>query len=194
MPSELLSAFILLALVVDPFGNVPVVNAMLARVPDARRRLVILRECLLAAATLAFFMVFGRWVLDVMHLSESSLSIAGGVILFMIAIRMVFGYPEGIFGPVARGEPFIVPLAIPLIAGPSAIATVMLMANRTPEKLGMFAAALGGTMVLTALVLLAGARLQRWLGDQAMQAIERLTGLILTAIAVEMTLGGIRDF
>ena len=194
MPSELLSAFILLALVVDPFGNVPVVNAMLARVAPARRRLVIVRECLIAALTLGFFMVFGRWVLDVMHLSESALSIAGGVILFMIAIRMVFGYPEGIFGPVARGEPFIVPLAIPLIAGPSAIATVMLMANRTPEKLGMFSAALAATMVLTALVLLAGARLQRWLGDQAMQAIERLTGLILTAIAVEMTLGGIRDF
>jgi MarC family membrane protein len=194
MPSELLSAFILLALVVDPFGNVPVVNAMLAKVAPRRRRLVIVRECLIAAVTLGFFMVFGHRVLDVMHLSESALSIAGGVILFMIAIRMVFGYPEGIFGPVARGEPFIVPLAIPLIAGPSAIATVMLMANRTPEKLGMFAAALGATMLLTALVLLAGARLQRWLGDQAMQAIERLTGLILTAIAVEMTLGGIRDF
>jgi MarC family membrane protein len=194
MPSELLSAFILLALVVDPFGNVPVVNAMLAKVAPARRRGVIVRECLIAAVTLGFFMVFGRKVLDVMHLSQSALSIAGGVILFMIAIRMVFGYPEGLFGPVARGEPFIVPLAIPLIAGPSAIATVMLMANRTPEKLGMFAAALGATMLLTAIVLLSGARLQKWLGDQAMQAIERLTGLILTAIAVEMTLGGIRDF
>src|ERR1043165_5023094 len=113
MPSELLSAFILLALVIDPFGNVPVVNAMLAKVPAPRRRRVIVRECLIAAATLGLFMVFGTRVLDVMHLSESALSIAGGVILFMIDIRMVFGYPEGISGPVARGEPFIVPLAIP---------------------------------------------------------------------------------
>src|SRR3954463_1689089 len=181
MPSELLSAFILLALVVDPFGNVPVVNAMLARVAPRRRRLVIVRECAIAAFTLAFFMVFGRVVLDVMHLSQSALSIAGGVILFMIAVRMVFGYPEGIFGPLARGEPFIVPLAIPLIAGPSALATVMLMANRAPEKMGMFAVALAATMVLTAAVLLAGARLQRLMGDQAMQAVERLMGLILTA-------------
>lgn len=194
MPSELLSAFILLALVIDPFGNVPVVNAMLAKVAPRRRRWVIVRECAIAALTLGFFMVFGRWVLEVMHLSEGSLSIAGGVILFMIAVRMVFGYPEGIFGPVARGEPFIVPLAIPLIAGPSALATVMLMANRAPEKMGMFAAALGATMAMTTAVLLAGARLQRLMGDHAMQAIERLMGLILTAIAVEMTLAGIRDF
>ena len=183
-----------MALVIDPFGNVPIVNAMLAKVPAGRRRMVIVRECLIAFGTLALFMAFGRKVLDVMHLSESSLSIAGGVILFMIAIRMVFGYPEGIFGPVARGEPFIVPLAIPLIAGPSAIATIMLMANRAPEKLVMWGAALTATMLLTTAVLLSGAWLQRRLGDQAMQAIERLTGLILTAIAVEMTLTGIRAF
>jgi MarC family membrane protein len=194
MPSELLSAFILMALVIDPFGNVPVVNAMLARVPERRRRVVIVRECLIAFATLGAFMVFGRKVLDLMHLSESALSIAGGVILFMIAIRMVFGSPEGIFGPVTRDEPFIVPLAIPLIAGPSALATIMLMANRSPEKLLMWSAALTVTMVFTTLVLVFGARLQRLMGDQAMQAIERLMGLILTAIAVEMTLGGIRTF
>ena len=194
MPSELLSAFILLALVVDPFGNVPLVNAMLAEVPAARRRVVIVREVLIAFVTLALFMVFGRKVLDFMHLSETSLSIAGGVILFMIAIRMVFAHPEGAFGPHTRGEPFIVPLAIPLIAGPSALATVMLMATREPQKLGMWAAALTAALVLTMAILLAGEWLQRRMGAQAMQAIERLMGLILTAIAVEMTLSGIRAF
>jgi MarC family membrane protein len=194
MPSELLSAFILLALVTDPFGNVPLVNAMLAGVPPPRRRLVILREVLIAFATLALFMLFGRKVLDFMHLSETSLSIAGGVILFMIAIRMVFAHPEGAFGPQTRGEPFIVPLAIPLIAGPSALATVMLMATREPQKLGMWAAALTASMAFAAVVLLAGEWLQRRMGPQAMQAIERLMGLILTAIAVEMTLSGIRAF
>jgi MarC family membrane protein len=194
MPSELLSAFILMALVIDPFGSVPLVNAMLARVPEARRRRVIVRECLIAFVTLAIFMVFGRRVLDLMHLSESALSIAGGVILFMIAIRLVFGYPEGAFGPVPAGEPFIVPLAIPLIAGPSALATVMLMGKREPEKLLTWGIALSVTMAFTTLLLLAGARLQRVMGAQVMQAIERLMGLILTAIAVEMLLGGIRDF
>lgn len=192
--SEFFSAFVLLALVIDPFGNVPLVNSMLAEVAAARRIRVIVRECLLAFALLALFMVFGRTLLELMHLSETSLSIAGGVILFMIAIRMVFAHPEGAFGPHSRGEPFIVPLAIPLIAGPSALATVMLMASREPAKLGMWMAALAAAMLLTTLVLAIGDRLQRLMGDAAMKAVERLTGLILTAIAVEMLLGGIRAF
>lgn len=195
MPSEFLSAFVLLALVIDPFGNVPLVNAMLEKVPPERRRFVILREVLIAFAILAFFMFFGREVLRLMHLSESSLSIAGGVILFMIAIRMVFGDPEGAFGAHShRGEPFIVPLAVPLIAGPSALATVMLMATREPHAPGIWLGALTLAIAVGAAVLLAGERLQRWLGESAMQAIERLMGLVLTAIAVEMLLGGIRAF
>jgi MarC family membrane protein len=194
MTTEILSAIILLTLVTDPFGNVPMVNAMLAGVSARRRVAVILRECAIAFVILMGFMLGGRKVLDLMHLSETSLSIAGGVILFMIAIRMVFAHPEGAFGPQAQGEPFIVPLAIPLIAGPSALATVMLMATREPEKLGMWAVAITVTMALAALILVMGNVLERWLGDRAMQAIERLMGLILTAIAVEMLLGGIRAF
>jgi MarC family membrane protein len=194
MPSEFVSAVILLTLVADPFGNVPLVNAMLGRVESPRRVRVILRECLIAFAILAAFMVGGRSLLAIMHLSETSLSIAGGVILFMIAIRMVFGRLEGVFGTPSQGEPFIVPLAIPLIAGPSALATVMLMASREPQRILMWAGALTAAMALTTLVLLLGERLQRRMGDAAMQAIERLMGLVLTAIAVEMLLGGIREF
>jgi small neutral amino acid transporter SnatA (MarC family) len=107
---------------------------------------------------------------------------------------MVFGDTEGAFGPMGSGEPLIVPLAIPLIAGPSALATIMLMATREPQNMGMWAGALAITMAVVTIVLLSGERLQRWLGDKAMQAIERLMGLILTAIAVEMLLGGIREF
>jgi len=194
MTGEFLSAIVLLTLVVDPFGNVPLVNAMLADVPPARRRIVIVRECAIATGILAAFMLGGHALLDLMHLSETSLSIAGGVILFMIAIRMVFAHPEGAFGPTQRGEPLIVPLAIPLIAGPSALATIMLMATREPQNMAMWAGALATTMAIATLVLLSGERLQRALGERAMQAIERLMGLILTAIAVEMLLGGIREF
>lgn len=194
MTIEILSAIILLTLVTDPFGNVPLVNAMLAGVPPGRRRLVIVRECAIAFVILMAFMLGGHKFLEVMHLSETSLSIAGGVILFMIAIRMVFAHPEGAFGLHSQGEPFIVPLAVPLIAGPSALATVMLMATREPAKLGMWAVAITVTMLLAALVLVMGDRLQRWLGDRAMQAVERLMGLILTAISIEMLLGGIREF
>jgi MarC family membrane protein len=194
MPAEFVSAVVLLLLVTDPFGNVPLVNAMLAGVPAPRRRLVILRECAIAFALLVTFMLFGHEFLKVMHLSETSLTIAGGVILFMIAIRMVFPGTGGALAGEPQGEPFIVPLAIPFIAGPSALATVMLMATREPAKLGMWALAITVSLVLVTLILLAGERLQRLMGDRLMQAIERLMGLILTAMAVEMLLGGIRAF
>lgn len=194
MNNEFLSAVILLTLVADPFGNMPLVNAMLGGVPEARRRLVVVRECLIAYGLLLVFMFGGHGFLALMHLSQTSLSIAGGVILFMIAIRMVFAKLDGTFGEKAGSEPFIVPLATPLIAGPSALATVMLMASRDPDKVGMWAAAITVTMVITTVVLLAGTRLHRWLGEHAMHAIERLMGLILTAIAVEMLMAGIRDF
>lgn len=192
--SELFSAFVLLALVIDPFGNVPIVNAMLVDVAPARRRIVIMRECFIAFAILALFMGFGREILGVMQLSESALSIAGGVILFMIAIRMVFGHPEGAFGPHKPGEPFIVPLAVPLIAGPSAAAAVMLMATREPDKLDLWFGALVAAMTVATVVLAAGERLQRTMGERVMHALERLMGLVLTALAIELLLGGIRAF
>ena len=194
MNNEFLSAVILLTLVADPFGNMPLVNAMMGSVAESRRRRVIVRECLIAYALLLLFMFGGQSVLALMRLSQTSLSIAGGVILFMIAIRMVFAKLDGTFGEKDGGEPFIVPLATPLIAGPSALATVMLMASREPAHVGMWAAAITVTMVITTLVLAAGQRLHRLLGDHAMHAIERLMGLILTAIAVEMLMAGIREF
>jgi MarC family membrane protein len=194
MDNEFLSAVIILTLVADPFGNMPLVNAMLGSVAESRRRFIVVRECLIAYVLLLLFMFGGQSFLAVLHLSQTSLSIAGGVILFMIAIRMVFAKLNGTFGGEEGTEPFIVPLAIPLIAGPSALATVMLMASRDPAKVGMWAAAITATMVITTIVLVAGTRLHRWLGDHAMHAIERLMGLILTAIAVEMLLAGIREF
>ena len=193
MQSELLSATILLILVIDPFGNVPLVVSALHAMPAPRRVRVVLRECLIAYAVLLVFLFGGHAFLDLMHLSETSLSIAGGLILFLIAIRMVFSHPEGIFGDSVGSEPFIVPLAIPAIAGPSALATVMLMGSRDPGQLGVWAAALSGAMGITTLVLLAADPLQRMLGERAVLAFERLMGLVLTAVAVEMLLGGIKS-
>lgn len=194
MDNQFLSALIILTLVTDPFGNMPLVNAMLGGVAERRRRYVVVRECLIAYALLILFMFGGQSFLALLQLSQTSLSIAGGVILFMIAIRMVFAKLAGAFGGAPGAEPFIVPLATPLIAGPSALATVMLMATRDPAHMGMWAAAITATMVITTVVLLAGTWLHRLLGEHVMHAIERLMGLILTAIAVEMLLAGIREF
>jgi MarC family membrane protein len=194
MNPEFVSAAVLLILVIDPIGNLPLVASMLSQVERGRRAKVVLRECAIAYVILVAFMFGGQRFLDLMHLSEISVSIAGGVILFMIAIRMVFRSPEGVFGEALDREPFIVPLAIPFIAGPSALATVMLMVSKDPDKIATWVAALTLVMALTALVLALGEKIEQLVGKRAVEAIERLMGLILTAIAVEMLLGGIQRF
>ncbi len=194
MNAELISAFVLLFLVLDPLGNLPLVASLLKQVDPARRARVVMRECFIAYLMLLAFMFGGRQFLDLMGLSEISLSIAGGVILFMIAIRMVFKPEESIFGESLEHEPFIVPLAIPLIAGPSALATVMLMVSREPAKMGIWIAAMTAAMIVSATLLVMGEKIEKWLGKRAMEAVERLMGLILTAIAVEMLLGGVKQF
>jgi MarC family membrane protein len=192
--ADLLSATILLVLVLDPFGNLPLVVSSLARVPAARRARIVLRECLFAFIILLAFMAGGRTFMRWLQLSDVALSIAGGIILFLIALRMVFPHKDGIFGDAGGGEPFLVPLAVPSIAGPSALATVMLMASRDPSQLGTWATALTLAMAVTTLVLLAAPRLQATLGERAVSAFERLMGLVLTALAVEMLLNGVRAF
>lgn len=192
--ADFLSAFVLLFLVLDPLGNLPIVSSLLAQVPPARRVRVVVRECVLAFVILLAFMFGGRQFLDVMHLSDISLSIAGGVILFMIAIRMVFKSESGVMGESIAHEPFLVPLAIPLIAGPSALATVMLMVSREPAKLGIWILATTAAMAATAIILALGERIEKLLGKRGMEAVERLMGLVLTAIAIEMLLGGLKQF
>jgi small neutral amino acid transporter SnatA (MarC family) len=194
MNAELFSATILLILVIDPFGNVPLVVAAMKNVAPERRMRVALRECAAAFVILVGFMLGGRTFLQWLHLSEESLTIAGGIILFLIAIRMVFPRPEGVFGDPPGAEPFLVPLAIPSIAGPSALATVMLMASRDPGRIGTWLVALTLAMAATTVVLALADRLQRWLGERAVLAFERLMGLVLTALAVEMLLSGVRSF
>ena len=188
-----LSATILLILITDPFGNIPIFANALRGVAPARRPLVILREVLIAFALLLAFMFVGDGFLRVMNLSALSLQIAGGVILFLIALRMIFPPPAA---EVAESlvEPLIVPLAIPAWAGPSARATVMLLVSQAPERRVEWIAALSVTMLVCALVLVMAERIQRVLGDRFVVAVERLMGLILVAVAVEMLLRGFKTF
>lgn len=194
MEHDFYSAFVVLLLVLDPLGNLPVFIAVLKSVPVERRRRIVAKECLIAFAILLLFMGMGKTFLDVIHLSERSLEVAGGVILFMVAIRMVFPGPTGIFGDMGDREPFIFPLAIPLIAGPSAMATVLVLASRQPGRLLEWGAALTCAMVVSALVLLSADRLHRLMGDSVVSGIEKLMGLILAAIAVEMILAGVQRY
>ena len=188
------SATVLLLLITDPFGNIPIfVNALKGVAPERRMR-VILREVLIAFLLLLAFMFVGDGFLRLMNLSDLSLQIAGAVVMFLIALRMIFPPPRRADDDLGEGEPLIVPLAIPALAGPSALATVMLLVSQAPERRLEWVAALTVTMLVCGVVLVLAERIQRVLGDRVVMAFERLMGLILVAIAVEMLLRGIRTF
>ncbi|MEO6321291.1 MAG: MarC family protein [Polaromonas sp.] len=195
MNHSFLSAFVLLLLVLDPFGALPIFISVLSRVPPERRVGVALRESAIAFAILLGFMLSGQWFLAAMHMSERSLEVAGGVILLIIAIRMIFTHGSDLHDPDAPAqEPLIFPLVVPLLAGPSAMAMVLLLASRQPEQMGQWIGALSLAMAVSCVVLLAADRLRRWLGNSMVSAIEKLMGLVFTAVAVEMILAGLKRY
>ena len=194
MDHSFLSALILLLLVLDPLGSLPVFIPIMGSVAPQRRRWVAVREVGIAFAVLFAFMFFGEAFLRVMRLSERSLEVAGGVILLMVAIRMIFSHEGGVYGVPEGKEPLIFPLAVPLLAGPSAMATVLLLASRQPDRVLSWAVALACAMAVSGAVLLLCDRIRRLLGDSVVSALEKLMGLVLTAIAVEMILAGLKRY
>jgi MarC family membrane protein len=189
-----LSATILLVLITDPVGNIPIFANALKHVAPERRARVILREILIAFALLLTFMFVGESFLRVMNLSELALQIGGGVILFLIALRMVFPPPVGAADDEQLAEPLIVPLAVPAIAGPSALATVLLLVSQQPERRMEWIGALCVTMLVSAVVLVSAERIQRVIGTRLVTAVERLMGLVLVSVAIEMMLRGFKTF
>jgi MarC family membrane protein len=195
MDHTFVSALVLLLLVLDPFGSLPIFISVMRNVAPERRNRVALREALIAFGVLLVFMFGGQWFLAVMRLSERSLEVAGGVILLIIAIRMIFASGGEVYASDGKPrEPFIFPLAVPLLAGPSAMATVLLLASRQPERITHWIGALTVAMVVSGVVLLLADRIRKWIGGSMVSAIEKLMGLVLTAIAVEMILAGLKRY
>ena len=196
MTENFFQTLVLLLLVTDPFGNVPLFISTLAHVKPERRSRVVVRECLIAFFLLLMFMFGGRYFLEALQLSSTSLRIGGGVILFLIALKIVFPSAEGIFGPAPEqgGEPLIVPLAIPALAGPSALVTVLLFSTSHRMSMWLYVIALMMVASVWLMVLLSAERLLKVLGPAVITAFERLMGLILTALAVEMLLAGITTY
>ena len=188
------SAALLLFLILDPLGNIPVFLSILRRLPPRRQRIVIARELLIALGVLMLFLWGGQYVLEAMHLRQESVSIAGGIVLFLIGQRMIFPPPEGLMGELPEGEPFIVPLAIPMVAGPSGMAAVMLMGSQEPGRMGDWSLALMIAWGLTAAILFSATYLYRWLGTRVLMAIERLMGMLLVALSVQMLLDGVGTY
>lgn len=188
------AAAILLFLILDPLGNIPIFLNLLKPLPPQRRRIVLVRELLIALVVLFVFLFAGRWLLELMHLRQESVSIAGGIVLFLIGLKMIFPRPEGIFGDSPEGEPFIVPMAIPLIAGPSGMAAVMLFANSAPDRMGAWSLALLLAWGATAIILFASTWLYKLLGMRVLIAMERLMGMLLVVISVQMIADGVARY
>ncbi len=190
----ILSAALLWFLILDPLGNIPVFLSVLKPLTPKRQRIVLARELLIALAVLMGFLWAGKYALEMMHLRQESVAIAGGIVLFLIGIRMIFPRPEGLMGELPGGEPFIVPLAIPLVAGPSGMAAVMLMGSNEPSRLWDWSLALMIAWGATAVILFSATMLYKWLGRSALTALERLMGMLLVAISVQMVLDGIGTY
>ncbi|HEX8289521.1 MAG TPA: MarC family protein [Pyrinomonadaceae bacterium] len=189
-----LSAALLLFLVMDPLGNIPLFMTTLKKVEAGRQRFVVVRELFIALIVLIGFLFLGQYILKLLHLSETALTTAGGIILMIIAIRMIFPSRDRNLHEDVEGEPFVVPLAIPYVAGPSAMATSLLLMSREPERwLDWFFAVLLAWFV-SAIIIYFSSYLARFLGEKGLIAIERLMGMLLVTVAVQMLLTGIAEF
>jgi multiple antibiotic resistance protein len=188
------SAAMLLFLVMDPFGNIPLFMAALKNVDQARHTRIIIRELVIALVVLVVFLFAGQYLLRALQISEPALTAAGGTVLLLIAIRMIFPGRGGLSEEVTTGEPFIVPLAVPYVAGPSAMATVLLIMSREPGRWPEWLAALAISWFVTGLIISVSGLFTRVLGKRGLIALERLMGMLLVAVAIQMLMTGIAKF
>ncbi|WP_194089892.1 YhgN family NAAT transporter [Vibrio hibernica] len=191
---EIISAAVMLFLIMDPLGNLPVVLSILKHLDPKRRRKVLVRELLFALGILLLFLFAGKSILGFLHVQQETLSISGGLILFIIAIRMIFPQPGGVVGLAAGEEPFFVPLAVPMIAGPSVIASLLLLSSKAPEQMLDWSLAVLLAWVATSAILMFYSFFHSVLGEKGLKAIERLMGLLLVMMSTQMFLDGLKKF
>lgn len=194
---DLIKTAVLLFIVLDPLGLVPVVYSMIAGYSPARKRRILIRESLFTLAILLVFLFAGNALMSFLDLENSTLNITGGILLFLVAIGMVFPN-KSVTSSSDDGEmtePFIVPIAVPLMAGPSAIAIILLQSSAAKDAVEM--SMLGGAVFLAwlaaAIVLYLAQYFIKFLGDRGMVALERLMGMILTMISIQMFLNGLHS-
>ncbi|MCF2947443.1 YhgN family NAAT transporter [Paraglaciecola aquimarina] len=188
------SAAITLILIMDPLGNLPIFMSVLKSIEPKRRKIVLARELIFSLIIMFTFLFSGQAVLDFLNVRQESVSIAGGIILFLIGLKMIFPQPGGITGLPSGEEPFIVPLAIPMIAGPSVLASLILLANQDHNRMLDWSLALAGAWLFSATILMLSGTFHRLLGERGLTAIERLMGMILIMISIQMLLDGIGDY
>jgi multiple antibiotic resistance protein len=191
---DILAAATMLFLIMDPLGNLPIYMSVLKTLEPKRRQIIIFRELIIALIILMLFLHSGQVLLDFLKIDQETVSIAGGIILFLIALRMIFPQPGGVMSLTEGEEPFIVPLAIPLIAGPSTMALLILLSSQEPNKMMDWSIALFAAWAASALILSFSSLFHRILGEKGLNAVERLMGMILVMIAIQMFLNGISAY
>jgi multiple antibiotic resistance protein len=192
---ETFAVAITLFLIMDPLGNIPIFLSVLARSDARRRHWILARELVIALLIMLVFLFAGSSILSVLGLTREAVSIGGGLVLMIIAVRMIFPSRGGVMGDEDEdGEPLIVPLAVPLIAGPSVIATLVLLAETGPDRNADWVLALCLAWLATAAILMASNVLFKVLGARGLKAVERLMGMILISISVQMLLNGVSSY
>ena len=191
---QLFSAVVTLTLVMDPLGNIPLFMSALKNVPEERRKKVVARELLIALGIMVFFLVSGKYFLSLLSLDVAAMSVAGGIVLFLIAIQMIFPARHSAFGDNPGGEPFIVPLAIPLVAGPSTLTTIMIFSMKDPGAWPTWLTMIAIAWLINAAILGLAAKLSKFLGERGLLAMEKLMGMILITISVQMIMVGVKKF
>lgn len=188
------SAAIMLFFIMDPLGNLPIFMSVLKGIEPRRRRMILVRELLFSLGIMLLFLYSGQAVLDFLNVRQETVSIAGGIILFLIAIRMIFPQPGTATSAQTTTEPFLVPLAIPLVAGPSLLAALILIASQDPTRMADWTFAAGSAWLVTSVILMFSGLFHRLLGERGLIAVERLMGMILVMIAIQMFLDGISSY
>ncbi|ABK39539.1 hypothetical protein OPFLODJI_04083 [Aeromonas hydrophila] len=188
------SAAVMLFLIMDPLGNLPVFLSILRHIDPKRRRKVMMRELLFSLVIMMAFLFVGQQILNFLNLRQEAVSIAGGIILFLIAIKMIFPSEGGVTGLAAGEEPFLVPMAIPMIAGPSILASLLLLANQEPTRMADWSLALLMAWGASAVILMFYEVFNKLLGERGLTAVERLMGMLLVMISVQMLLDGVHHY
>lgn len=190
---KIITLTILLTVIMDPLGNLPIFMSLLKFSSPARRRIIIIREMMIALVIILLFLFFGEKMLSILELTTETVSISGGIILFLIALKMIF--PET--NPTnikKKEEPFLVPLAIPLVAGPSLLATIMILSHQYSNKIWQLLTSILISWSFTMITLLSSEFFLKILGKKGVNALERLMGLILIMLSTQMLLNGIHDW
>lgn len=194
----ILGAVVTLVLVMDPFGNIPFFITVLKKVPSERRNYILMRELIIAMGIMIAFLFIGNKFLNLLGISQYSMGIAGGIILFIISIKLVFDSSAAADNEMPKNlkdeEPFIVPLALPLIAGPASLSTLLIMSSGPLSKVMYILVALLIASVLNAIVLMLSFPISHMLGKRGLIALERLTGMLLVLMSVNMVMNGIAEF